>query len=80
MKTAYVLHLLHYIPERRGKKFDTVEDVIPVYEIGLTLNLPKKVTGVRLVPEGEALRFEQGDALTFILPRLEGHQMVELSH
>ena len=79
-ENRYVLHLLHYIPERRGKKFDTVEDVIPVYKIGLTLNLPKKVTDVRLVPEGEALRFEQGDALTFVLPRLEGHQMVELSY
>ena len=58
----------------------TVPDVIPVHTIGLTLNLPHKVTGVRLVPEGEALRFEQGDALTFVLPRLEGHQMVELSY
>lgn len=26
----YVLHLLHYIPERRGTSFDTLEDIIPL--------------------------------------------------
>ncbi|MBC7239318.1 MAG: beta-galactosidase, partial [Chloroflexi bacterium] len=30
-----VVHLLHYIPERRGLEFDTVEDVIPLYNVAL---------------------------------------------
>ena len=76
----YVLHLLHYIPERRGLSFDTLEDVIPVYDIGLTLNLPNKVVSVTLVPEGERLEFEQREQLTFRLPKLTGHQMVELRY
>ena len=75
----FVLHLLHYIPERRGKKFDTVEDVIPVRDIGLTLTLPKEVKSVTLVPDRVGLEFTQeDDQLTFRLPELTGHQMVEL--
>ena len=77
----YVLHLLHYIPERRGKKFDTIENVIPVHDITLTLNLPKDVKAVRLVPGEEGLEFSQSDTeVTFKVPKLVGHQMVELAY
>ena len=80
-ENRYVLHLLHYIPERRGKKFDTVEDVIPVYDVGLTLSLPEGVRRVTCVPEGEGLEFTQeGTQLTFRLPKLSGHQMIELAY
>ena len=78
--SRYVLHLLHYLPERRGIEFDTLEDVIPVYDVGLELNLPKKVKSVTLVPEGKALTFEQHERLRFRLPKLVGHQMVELNY
>lgn len=80
-ENRYVLHLLHYIPERRGKDFDTIEDIIPVYDIKLELNLPKKVTSVKLVPTGKRLEFSQeGGKISFKLPKLLGHQMVEMSY
>jgi hypothetical protein len=77
----YVLHLLHYIPERRAKDFDTIEDVIPVYDINLSLNLPKKVKTATLVPTGERLEFKQkGKRLELKLAKLTGHQMLELAY
>jgi hypothetical protein len=77
----FVLHVLHYIPERRGKDFDTIEDIIPVYDIEFQLNLPKKVRAAKTVPEGTVLRLEQqGDSLKLSLPKLLGHQMIELSY
>ena len=76
----YILHLLHYIPERRGVAFDTLEDVIPVYNVDLKLNVPKKVKSVTLVPEGNPLEFEQRERLSFKVPKLTGHQMVELQY
>ena len=77
----YVLHLLHYIPERRGKKFDTVENVIPVHAISMKLNVPNEVKAVRLVPGGEPLEFTHTDTeVTFNVPKLVGHQMVELTY
>ena len=77
----YVLHLLHYIPERRAKDFDTIEDVIPIYNISLSLKLAKRVRSVKLVPSGEALEFrtKQG-RLQVAVPKLLGHDMVELNY
>lgn len=75
----WVLHLLHYIPERRGEAFDTIEDVIPVYNITLSLRAPETVSKVQLVPDGPALAFDRQDGrLIFTVPVVNGHQMVAL--
>lgn len=80
-ENRYVLHLLHYIPERRGKDFDTVEDVIPVYDIKLKLKLPKKVKAAKLVSTGEALELSRNKGrLQLTVPKLLGHEMLELSY
>ncbi len=75
-----VIHLLNYIPERRGEDFDIIEDVLPVYEIGISLRADLKPTRVRSVPADQDLPFEviQG-RINFRLPRLKGHQMIEIS-
>jgi len=72
-----VVHLLHYIPERRGQAFDTIEDVIPLYDIALSLRVAKNVVAVSLVPQGQELPFKQaGGRVEFRVPVVEGHQMV----
>jgi hypothetical protein len=43
--------------------------------------LPRRPKTVRLVPDGAALEFARdGGHVTFTVPRVEGHQMVELSY
>ncbi len=78
-----VLHLLHYVPERRGQDFDVIEDVLPVYGIGVSARVPegKTLAAVRLAPQGEALPFEivRGRA-EFEVPEVRGHQMVALEY
>lgn len=75
----YVLHLLHYVPERRGQAFDVIEDVIPLDDTAVSLALAEKVTAVRLVPAGETLPFEQREnRVSFRVPRIDGHAMVEI--
>ncbi len=78
-----VLHLLHYVPERRGQDFDVIEDVLPVYRIGVSVRVPegKTLAAVRLAPHGEALLFEivRGRA-EFEVPEVRGHQMVALEY
>jgi len=74
-----VLHLLHYVPERRGTAFDVIEDVIPLYDVGVSVKTSRKVKAVTCVPQGEALDFDEVDGrVKFTLPRLDGHQMIEL--
>jgi hypothetical protein len=73
-----VLHLLHYIPERRGQAFDVIEDVLPVHEIECCVNAPG-ASSVRLVPEGEPLAFSlEAGRVRFTVPVVRGHAMVEI--
>lgn len=72
-----VVHLLHYIPTRRGREMDIIEDVIPLHDVTVTLRADAPVSRVTLVPENTPLPFEMRDGYTtFTVPVLRGHQMV----
>ena len=72
-----VLHLLHYIPERRGQAFDVIEDVIPLFDV--PVSVVGEASSVKLVPSGEALTFSaHGGRVHFTVPKIEGHAMVEI--
>jgi len=78
-----VLHLLHYIPERRSQDIDVVEDVIPLYALGVTVRIPpgRRIARVRLVPQGTVLPSEEEDGrVAFVVPEVCGHQMVALEY
>lgn len=71
-----ILHLLHYIPERRGVTFDVIEETLPVYDIGISLEA-ERVSTVQIVPSGEDLPFEQVNGrVNFKVPKVDGHVMV----
>lgn len=75
----WVLHLLYYVPERRGTGFDTIEDVTPLDDVAVTLRVDRPVRGVRLAPQAEALPYKTDQGrLTFRVPRVLGHQMAEV--
>jgi len=74
-----VLHALHYIPQRRGQEFDVIEDIIPLYDVLVSIRADGEVSAVTLVPEGEGLAFEQvGSRVEFVIPEITGHQMVAI--
>ncbi|WP_240689082.1 alpha-amylase family protein [Ammoniphilus sp. YIM 78166] len=74
-----VLHALHYIPERRSKDIDIIEDLIPLYNIHMSVKVPQPVKSVICAPEGIPLDFTLSeDRATFTVPKIEGHQMVIL--
>lgn len=76
----YVLHLLHYVPERRGREIDVIEDVLSVHDVGISLKLPRPVRSARLVPQGRPLKLaRRRGRLELTLPVLRGHQMIELA-
>jgi hypothetical protein len=81
----YVAHLLYSPTSVRGKfrdlNIELIEDVIPLRDTHVALRLPKKVKTVRLVPDGEALGFNQEDGqVSFTVPEFASHQMVELAY
>jgi hypothetical protein len=76
----YVVHLLHYVPERRGQDFDVVEDVVPLADVEVSVRVPRRVRSVSTAPQGARLPFADRDGrVTFTLPRLLGHQMVAVA-
>lgn len=76
-----VLHLLHYIPIRRSRQIDIIEDVIPLYDIPVSVRADRSIKSVKLAPEGDALAFAFADGrIEFSAPVVNGHQMIELNY
>jgi hypothetical protein len=75
-----VLHLLHYVPERRGLDFDVIEDVIPIRDVGCSIRTDgARVTKVTAVPEGKPVPFTTKDGrVLFTVPEVRGHQMIAI--
>ncbi len=81
-KGRYIIHILHYIPNKIADEILTIEDVIPLYDIKLSVCLPHAVNGVTLVPDKEQLDYEifQNNEISFTVPKISGHCMIELSY
>lgn len=89
-----VLHLLYANTVQRGGRgveggptgntnpIEVIEDLVPLADVEVAVRPGQRVRGVRLAPEGTALAFEQepDGAITFTVPRLLCHQMVELAY
>lgn len=76
-----VLHLLHYIPERRSQTIDIIEDVIPLYQLEISIRNPHQVKKVRLVPQEVEIPFAQEkEHILFTIPKVDGHQMIEIQY
>ncbi len=77
-KGRSVVHLLHYIPEKRTLAAEYLEDVIPLYNVPLHLRTAPPAR-VYLAPQGDSLSFEvQGEYIRLTVPEVRGHQMVVL--
>jgi hypothetical protein len=74
-----VVHLLHYVHQRRGKILDIIEDVIPLHDVEISIRAEREPLGVRLVPEDQAVewRYENG-YVSFGVPVVNGYQIVEI--
>jgi hypothetical protein len=80
-ENRWILHLLHYIPERRSQTIDIIEDVIPLYQLEISLKNPRQVMKLRLVPQEVEIPFAQENGrVHFTVPKLVGHQMVEIQY
>ncbi len=76
-KKRTILHVLHYIPERRGTEFDIIEDVIPIYNLKVSVKLDSKVNNVTLVPQNAAIPFKiNNQRIEFDVKEVIGHQMI----
>lgn len=75
-----VNHLLYASPVKKGET-EVIEDILPVYDVSVTLRTEREIRKVTLVPQMEELPFRrEGTTVRYRVPRLECHQMVELDY
>jgi hypothetical protein len=74
----WIVHRLHYIPQRRASELEIIEDVIPLYQVKVSLKVPRAVRLVTPRPEpADSLEtWQAAGRLEFVVPKIEGHQMV----
>lgn len=76
-ENRHIAHLLHYLPQRRHPGFDTLEDVIPLRDVQLSLRLGYRPDAVYLAPSRQPLAFSmEGDRVRVTVPEVTGHAMV----
>ena len=76
-----VVHVLHYIPERRGQQFDVIEDVIPLFDIKISVRIDRPITHVTIEPAGLTVAADTVDGRVQVtVPEIRGHCMVVLHH
>jgi hypothetical protein len=76
-ESRYVCHMLYATPVRRGTGVEIIEDIVPLYNIALTLRTDKPIKRVYLAPTGEELPFvAENGSVTLTVPTIDCHQMV----
>ncbi len=78
-ENRWIVHLLHYVPERRGQAFDVIEDVLPILDVKVSVRVPRPVHRITLAPQSRILRpISKEGRVKFTVPRVTGHQMIVL--
>jgi len=77
----YIQHLLYAVPVKRGKDVEIIEDIVPVYDVDVTLRLSKPAKQVYLAPQCQPLPFtSENGVIHYTVPRLDCHQMVVIDY
>lgn len=92
-QNRFVLHTLHYIPVKKGSKMEIVKDVIPLYNVQISMCLTDGVTSaagekreiksVTMVPGGKKLEHisdKEAGKIFFTIPEIHGHEMIEINY
>ncbi|MFC2129691.1 hypothetical protein ACFLQX_02800, partial [Bacteroidota bacterium] len=76
----YVAHLLYATPIQRGS-VRVIEDLVPIYDIPVTANLPQKIKNAYLVPSGEQISMHwDGSAERMVIPEFMVHTALVLEY
>lgn len=77
-----ILHLLYYIPEKISEEIYTIEDVVPLHDISISVSAEDRgVASVRKVPEWKEIDYNiRNGRIMFEVDELKGHCMIEIQY
>ena len=84
-KHRFILHLLYYIPTRRGLDIDTIEDEIVLSSIEIKLSktmlINKHIQSIEAFVLNQSLEYyEDENNIYFKLPQMKGHEIIILQY
>ena len=80
-ENRYVNHLLYASPVKRGQGIEIIEDILPIYDIKVDIEVPEKVKKVYFAPEMKNLDFEYTEGrISYKIEKLECHSMVVIEY
>ncbi len=76
-----VNHLLYASPVKRGDGIEIIEDILPVYDVHVTLRTDRTPKRVYLAPSGEDILYTyENGAIRYTVAKLFIHQMVVIDY
>jgi hypothetical protein len=76
-----LVHLLYASPVRRGENVEVIEDIIPVYNVSVSVRAEKNAKAVCLVPENLPIPYTYDKGrISFTIPKVECWQIVEIQY
>lgn len=79
-ENRYCLHLLYASPVKRGNT-EVIEDLPPIYDVGVTIRTSKKICRVAFPLTGEELPFALEDSkVRFTVPRFACHTVITVEY
>jgi hypothetical protein len=72
-----ILHVLHYIPQKKSRELDIVDVKIPLHDIKVKLQCQKQPSRIYTAPDLEELPYIYAEGyVSFTIPRINGHVMI----
>ncbi|MEG2985354.1 MAG: beta-galactosidase trimerization domain-containing protein [Peptostreptococcaceae bacterium] len=75
---GYVLHILHYITEKRSQDIYTIEDIIPLFNTEITIEIDDyDIKSIRKYQDDQNINFiKVGNKIKFKIDKINGHEMI----
>lgn len=79
-KSRYCMNMTYAVPVRRGFA-EVIEDIMPVYNIKVTLKVKENIKKVYFAVSGEEIKFERnGDEINFVVREINCHTTVVMEY
>ena len=77
-----IVHVLHYVPVKKCKNLEIVDDIIPLYNLKITMTEEREVEKIYTIPDKQEVPFVQDGKkyLNYSKMRLMGHQMTAVCY
>ncbi|MFR4162291.1 MAG: beta-galactosidase trimerization domain-containing protein [Paraclostridium sordellii] len=77
-KEGYILHILHYITEKKSQDIYTIEDIIPLFNIEFNLEIDNfDISSIRKYNDEENIDFiKEDNKIKFKVDKIYGHEMI----